>query len=140
MPSFSQAITDGRIIILVAVSQGPGQPSLVYRALLDTGAMVTAIAPKVVQDLQFLPTGQLTLSVASGHSVDTFQYHARVDIPIQYDEAAAPARGTGRFLMGNQLLVAGLPYQPDDYDVILGMDFIGMFHITMYNHSIIMSN
>ena len=42
--------------------------------------------------------------------------------------------------MGRQLSVVGLPYQPNDYDVILGMDIIGVFHITMYRNRIILSN
>ena len=41
---------------------------------------------------------------------------------------------------GDELFVAGLLYQPDDWDVILGMDFIGMFHITIYGNRIILSN
>jgi hypothetical protein len=42
--------------------------------------------------------------------------------------------------MGDQLSVAGLPYQPDGYDVLLGMDIIGIFHITIYQNRIILSN
>ena len=42
--------------------------------------------------------------------------------------------------MGKQLSVAGLPYRPQGYDVILGMDFIGTFHITIYGNRIILSN
>lgn len=42
--------------------------------------------------------------------------------------------------MGNQLTVAGLPYQPDGYDVPLGMDLIGSFHMTIYRNRIILSN
>lgn len=42
--------------------------------------------------------------------------------------------------MGRDLFVSGLPYQPEEYDVILGMDFIGAFHITIYRNRIILSN
>ena len=42
--------------------------------------------------------------------------------------------------MGKQLSVARLPYQPDDYDVLLGMDLIGTFHMTIYQNWIILSN
>ena len=138
MPSFEQQVADNRIIIGVALSRGAGEPPLPFNALLDTGAQVTAISPKVVQSLQLVPTGPLSLTVASGDPVDTFQYRARVDIPIDYN--AIHSSGPQRFLMGNQLSVAGLPYQPDGYDVLLGMDLIGVFHITIYRNRIILSN
>ena len=76
--------------------------------------------------------------MASGEPINTVQHRARIDIPIAYNTTEPP--GAQRFLMGNQLFVAALPYQPDDYDVILGMDFIGMFHITIYRNRIIISN
>ena len=86
-----------------------------------------------------MPTGPLGLTVASGESVDTFQYRARVDIPIGYTEVH-PSPRPQSFFMGDQLTVAGLPYQPDGYDVLLGMDIIGIFHITIYQNRIILSN
>ena len=73
-----------------------------------------------------------------GERVETFLYYARVDIPIPYNDAAKS--GTEHFFMGNEIPVAGLPYQPDDYDVILGMDLIGIFHVTLYKNVIILSN
>lgn len=36
--------------------------------------------------------------------------------------------------------VFGLPFQPDNYDILLGMDFITLFHITFYNGRLIWSN
>ena len=139
MPSFEQPVTDNQIIITVALSRGPGESPLTFEALVDTGAQVTAISPKVVKSLQLVPTGPLGLTVASGESVGTFQYRARVDIPIGYTEAH-PSPRSQSFFMGDQLSVAGLPYQPDGYDVLLGMDIIGIFHITIYQNRIILSN
>ena len=48
--------------------------------------------------------------------------------------------GSGNFFYGNQLSVAGLPYDPNGYDVIMGMDLIGIFHTTVYGNRIILSN
>ena len=79
------------------------------------------------------------LTVASGETVSTFQYRARVDIPIGFTEER-PDPQPQNFFMGNLLSVAGLPYQPDGYDVLLGMDIIGIFHITIYRNRIILSN
>ena len=81
----------------------------------------------------------MTLTVASGQEMGTLQYSSRVDIPIGYN-APLISGGVQRFLMGHQLFVAGLPYLPNGYDVLLGMDFIGGFHITIYSNRIIISN
>lgn len=139
MPSFSQNITDNRIIIVVAVSEGAGRPVTNFRALLDTGATLTAVSPAVVNAVGLLPTGTMPLTVASGTTFEALQYSARIDIPIEYAVAHKPDEPQ-QFLVGNQLVVAGLPYQPDGYDVILGMDLIGTFHMTIYRNRIILSN
>ena len=89
--------------------------------LLDTGAQLTCISPKVVETLGLAPTGTAGLIPASGERVETFEYYAWVDIPISY-YAIRPAQSVP-FLMGNQLSVAALPYQPEGYDVILAWTF-----------------
>ncbi len=138
MPSFSQRVVDNQIIIFVDVSRGSEEPAIQFRGLLDTGAQLTAVSPKVVQNLSLVPIRATTLTVASGASITTHQYRARVDIPIDYNQSY-PSE-SGRFLMGKQLSVARLPYQPEDYDVLLGMDLIGTFHMTIYQNWIILSN
>lgn len=106
-------------------------------ALLDTGAQRTCISPNVVESLSLFPTEPAGLTVASGETIPTHLYEARVDLPIQYTLSSG---GTQSFLKGGTLEVLGLPYRPDDYDVLLGMDLIRHFHITLYNGALIMSN
>ena len=48
--------------------------------------------------------------------------------------------GFQQFSMGSELSVTSLPYEPDDHAVLLGMDFIGKFHITIFSNRIILSN
>ena len=36
--------------------------------------------------------------------------------------------------------VSLLPYQPHNYDVLLGMDLISEFHLTIYGSNFIISN
>ena len=76
--------------------------------------------------------------MASGASISTHKYRARVDIPVGYN--TLDAEGSGSFFYGNDLSVGGLPHNPDGYDVLLGMDLIGIFHITIYRNRIILSN
>ena len=33
-----------------------------------------------------------------------------------------------------------LPYRPHKYDVLMGMDLISQFHVTMYNAKFVISN
>ena len=76
--------------------------------------------------------------VASGQVVSTVRYQARVDIPIDI-HGSNPPKVEG-FLFGTELIIGLLPYQPTECDVILGMDFISLFHITMFRNRIIISN
>ena len=43
-------------------------------------------------------------------------------------------------MAGRELEVAELPYQPDNFDVLLGMDLLMDFHITMHGGLFILSN
>ena len=43
-------------------------------------------------------------------------------------------------MRGMDLEVGALTYDPTSYDVLLGMDFISAFHITMYGNNYILSN
>ncbi len=44
-----------------------------------------------------------------------------------------------RVRVGEMLEVAELPFQPDNFDVLLGMDYLTNFHITMYDDECILS-
>ena len=138
MPTFSQDITDNRIIIAVSVARDGTQPKTRYRALFDTGAQVTAISPEVVRDLALLPVAPITITVASGQQIDSLEYRARLDIPIEYNPV--PATEPQTFFYGADIPVVGLPYQPQDYDVVLGMDLIRLFHATIVLNKLVLSN
>ncbi len=138
MPSLAQDVIDRQIIIDVEVSLGAGQQAHLYSALLDTGAQRSALSPQVVDDLGLVPVAPFAIGVASGEAFDTYLYHARVDIPTGYAEAVSSSPQRSR--MGQQLSLAGLPYRPRNFDVILGMDFIGELHITLYQNRIILSH
>lgn len=139
MPTFSQPIVDNQMVLNVGLSLRAGEPRHFFKALLDTGAQITAISPNVVGQLGLNPISPLSLEVANGQAVSTFEYRAWVDIPIQYSHAT-PEGGADSFFSGRELSVAGLTYNPDGYDVILGMDLIGIFHVTIYSNVIILSN
>ena len=107
-------------------------------ALVDTGATSTLVSPKVIADLNLVAIRQTYLTVASGQAVRTLVYNAGVYIPISHSVVGSP--DPGQFLFGKDLTVLSLPYRPQDYDIILGMDIIGILHITIYNNMVTVSN
>lgn len=136
MPIFNTAIQDNRIIFVSSVSIPPSHsvPSPAasnYQTLFDTGAQVTGISPRVVQELGLASIGDASITPASGKSVPTLRYRIRLDIPVQ-SIRSLPGGQVIPFTdaRGMALEVVELPFQPNDFDVLMGMDFIALWHIT----------
>lgn len=130
MPTFQAPVRDGQILLFVTV--GNQDEDRGYTALLDTGAQRTMVSPKVVSDGALVSIGSAGIMPASGTPIQTPKYRVSLGIAI--------ARG-GQFLVsGTDLEVAELQFQPSNFDVLLGMDFLEDFHLTMYGGSFILSN
>ena len=113
-------------------SVGDGDPGQSYSALLDTGAQSTMVSPKVVKETGLQSIGYASIIPVSGKPIQTPKYRARLSIPI--------TQGSATLLSGSELEVAKLPFQPANFDILLGMDFLMNFHFTMYGGSFILSN
>ncbi len=112
-----------------------------YDTLLDTGAQMTMISTKVVNEVGLQPIGDVDVIPVSGDQIKTGRYMIRLDIPISHSVKLPSGEiGSERVMRGDSLDVGELPYNPADHDVLVGMDFIGLFHITMYGESFILSN
>ena len=85
------------------------------------------------------PIGHTLIVPVTGSPHTTVKYRARIDIPIANQTSAGVAR-PHNILSGMDLDVAVLPYVPNNHDVLLGMDFLSMFHITMFGGRFIISN
>lgn len=142
MATFEGTIANGQIIIVAAVSvSGAGGAPIPYNALLDTGAQVTMISDKVVQALGLTPVGHMPIIPVTGAPHNTRKYRARIDIPIASQAVhQGGVVGPHSVLMGMDLDVGTLPYAPNNHDVLLGMNFLSGFHITMYGNRFILSN
>ena len=97
---------------------------LAYPALIDTGAQKTLVSPKVVREVGLIPTGSDIIIPVSGKGLLCLKYRIRLDIPM-------PAEPATEF-WGKEINVVELPYQPENYDVLLGMDFLAGFRMTLY--------
>ena len=130
MPTFQKAIEEGQILLGAFIGEDSLEKS--YQALLDTGAQRTMISPKVVQENDLQGIGYTDIVPASGEPIQVPRYRIPLSIPIK--------KGIAIFWVGQELEVGQLPFQPDNFDILLGMDFLRRFHFTMYGDSFILSN
>ena len=99
------------------------------------------ISRKVVDEVGLSAIGHSSIIPVTGKPVDTPKYRVRLDIPIgsrtKMPDGGIQVQPT---LRGSDLEVALLPYEPKNYDVILGMDLLAGFHLTLYGANFILSN
>ena len=143
MATYSSNALNNQIIIIVDISI-PGLetiPPIRVNSLFDTGAQRTAVSPHLIESLGLKNIGMDFFLTAGGDVIETLKYHVRVEIPIVSDVERRDGTTHLELLSSGKGLTAfGLPYQPSGYDVLLGMDFISHFHITMWNNQFILSN
>ena len=101
------------------------------------------ISKKVVDKVGLIPSGFFPIIGVTGGSITTEKYKVRIDIPI-LSEIKLPGGGayTDSILRGKDMDVALFPdsFKPETFDVLLGMDFLSAFHLTMYGDMFILSN
>lgn len=91
------------------------------------------MSSKVVDDLGFIPVGFASIGTVGGDTIETKEYRVDLGIPVQIGNNEV-------FGVGRSISVALLPYQPPNFDVLLGMDFISGYHITLFGNQIVISN
>ena len=135
MPTFKVGIKDNRIIFYITVSapSSDSQSGETYQALLDTGAQGTMVTEKVIQEVGLESVGVADITPASGKQFTAGRYAARLDVPIiSRHKRPDGTDEVERFLRGMEIEVVALPYDPQAYDILLGMDFISAFHLTIF--------
>ena len=142
MPTFTAKIRNNQIIVTSAVSvaEQPDSPKREYQSILDTGAQVTMISSRVVRDLGLSHLGERIIMTVSGEVTIAKRHLVRLDIPVQ-NVRTMPDGKVHRetYFRGEILEVLLLPFQPEDHDVLLGMDFLAAFHMTVAAGQVIMS-
>ena len=139
MPTFVKRVENNRVLIQVAAAVEADGSELDHRfmALVDTGATMTAVTSRLVGHVGATPVGRSSFVPASGEPVETNLFGLHLTIPVDTPTDEGDVR---TFAVGGPLVVFELPYHPPDYDVLLGMDVLSMFHITMHGGVFIMSN
>ena len=144
MPTFSGTVRNGQIIFITAasVSGHPGSERRTYHSLLDTGAQTTCVSEKVVRELGLVSTGSAEIVAVSGQTIRTDKYRIRLDIPITSGKVLRDGKETPETtLRGLDIdVVVFFPHQSETYDILLGMNFLSAFHVTMYAGTFILSS
>ncbi len=111
-------MADARILVEVDCEMPLGGSQRTFSALLDTGAQITGISRTVAETLAIRPVGTIPIVHADGHRQVHDAFWLRVGVP-----GLPHARGAA-------YVVHMEPGSPD-YDVILGMDILVHYDITI---------
>ncbi|MXW96324.1 MAG: hypothetical protein F4110_07255 [Acidimicrobiaceae bacterium] len=124
MPTLEVPFVDGLIVLNVAIApRGREEPERGFRAILDTGTQLTAISPRVVAAIKPDAVGEIQLRVADGSERWADQYWIRIRVPLGLSATAeAPAYDT---------VATQIPTSLEGCDVLLGMDIISKWHVTL---------
>jgi len=122
-----------------------------YRALVDTGANQCCISEKVVADLRLRPYSQSKMMTA-GAPHTALLYRVGVAISVTETELRPEKQKDGQVVLTphtvletsrgfGHIKVSALPDIGGDrgFDVILGMNILSHFHITLHQGQIIIS-
>ncbi len=133
MPTFLQKITNNQIVIIAGVANPDlTVPGNKYSAIVDTGAQTTMVSSKVIADTALPQAGHTPIRGVTGVEEHVAKYKARVDIPINMGGQIAMESG-------KEMEVVVMPQDLGECDVLLGMDFLSAFHITMNGGVFILS-
>ncbi len=144
MPTFGTQVADNQVMLVVAVSvpsPGDDAPKHTFRALVDTGAQSTLVTARVVRQLDAASVGMGAFMSANGQTELTDVFRLHISIPIA-EAFPAPDGGetVATFARGRDLQTMLMPFDPPGYDVLLGMDILSHFHITMCQGLFVLSN
>lgn len=137
MPTFMKAVEDRQIIFDVQIHT-PEQPDRVetFRALMDTGAQVTAVSSRVITTLDPMLVDRGQMVLADNSPVECGIYSLEVGVPVNI---GSDGQQVAVMSSGRPLRVMALPRRPNGYEVLLGMDLLSVYHITMFGGQLVLS-
>ena len=137
MPTFMGHVAGRRILLQVYV--GPAGevplPTDPVTALVDTGATISGITPRLVKRLGLKSRGEWMKLGGVHGSEDVPSYKVALILPISENQKETYGKGNISLDVAEFAL-------PDSigFDVLLGMDFLHPFHLTLYKDNFILSN
>ena len=141
MPTVVVNVSNQRVLVTAAVSlpteRGDNDPRE-FEALVDTGAQCTMVTRRVVERVGAEQIGIRQFMPASGRPQATALYRLSIAVPVSETDAEGIPSFT--FARGGTVPVMLLPFDPSDCEVLLGMDILTKFHITMCSRQFFLSN
>lgn len=125
MPNIEIGVgADGLFVLNVAIApRGRLEPERGFKAILDTGTQMTAISTRVVDEVRPDHIGETLMAVADSTERWTDVFWVRVRVPLGLTAAAeAPTY---------DIQASQMPAPLKECDVLLGMDIISQWHVTM---------
>ena len=142
MATFGKPI-ENRQVLIKAVASVPlsGRPGCVADSLIDTGAQCTMITRRIIEILKAEKVGMRTFVGVNGLETESDVFVLRIDLPIAQDAVQEDGSVESAIhSVGMDLEVMTIPYEPWNFGIILGMDCLETFHITMWGGMFVISN
>jgi len=136
MPFFEGEIVEGQPIINVAITLPNAIESdwdeNVFRALVDTGATITAISSEVARKLNLVSIGREEIQGVTG--VETVPVHRiALHIPITELHPTKTQVFAHEYWKHISPISAMEILGSENFDVLLGMDILSHCHFTVFN-------
>lgn len=147
MPSLVVPIEDNNIVIpaMVELPHDPadgGEPAPIFcKALVDTGAQGTMVSRGIIEQLNSPPIGYGTVEGVTGPA-DSPIHELRVIIPTEVEELGFDGQISETvYFYWDVLRVMVLTHElGEGIDILLGMDMLTSFHMTMYGNQVVISS
>ncbi|WP_419924462.1 aspartyl protease family protein [Candidatus Poriferisocius sp.] len=147
MPSLVVPVEDNNIIIPAMVelphdyTEESEPESIICKALVDTGAQGTMVSRRIADQLNPPVIGYGTVEGVTGPAESPI-HELRIIIPTEVEEIDFDGKVSERFYFyWGVLRVMILAHEVgEDIDILLGMDMLTRFHITMYRDQVIISS
>lgn len=138
MPTYCGSIKKRQLLLDVIVSNPKTNKTRPYRALLDTGATISSISPKVLKELELSSDGWMPVEGVHGEK-ELPTCSVGLHVPITelsqgQQELTTTSRGYSR------MKVTIMGKKANTFDVLVGMDLLEDFHLTVYKNQFILSN
>lgn len=143
MPTIILPVTNNEVRLRAELGAIGGSELHSYQGIVDTGAQMTGITPKVVEELGLESVGVEPVVGIEGRPSMAPIYRIVIGIGVFAPPLNADGEPTDEdvYISGSALKVMLLENWNDiTADVLLGMDMLVDFHITMVSGRFILSN
>ena len=132
MPTFEARVLNFQPLIQTEVTaRGSQQPGCVCTAIVDTGSQMTMISSRVARQVGADPAGHVRLAHVGNAQARTDTFMVAIAAPVSPPAAGADGRSIFAMLTSEAIEAAEMPFNPPNFDVIIGMDMLSRLVTTL---------